>query len=309
MYPGVPQGSILGPLLFLIYINDIVNCTESFKTVLFADDTTLYASHRNLNDLIHTVNIGLNTVHDWMLANKLTLNITKTKYLLHHRKKLVPQNLEPIKIGNSILSEDKSVKFLGVLVDRELKWIPHIQHVKNKINKQCGILYLTRRYFGPKSLKQLYYSLIYPFLIYCHTIWGNAGKTKLNKIEIAQKRAIRTITFTKKKNNKYPPSNEQFKSLRLLKLSDINIFCSANFVYKSINNHNHVRLFSYRSNERYNLRNNSDLEIPSLSTNQSQTSISYRGVKVWNDIPRHIQTKTSLTSFKITLKSYLLNKY
>ncbi len=302
---GVPQGSILGPLLFNLYVNDFVNSNALFKTILFADDTTLYASHNNLNTLVQSVNNELYNVYCWMNANKLTLNIDKTKYIIHHRKKSVPPHIDSIKIGNSVIMEEQNVKFLGVVVDRHLTWQSHIQNLTDKMNKQCGILYLTRSCFPTEVLKQLYYSLVYPYLSYCHTIWATAGITITERVKLALKRTVRTITFKRK----YDHTNDLFKSLRLLKWEDINIYCTAIYVYKSINNDNYTEIFNFRSNERYSLRNTRDLEIPALTSNQSQKSIKYHGVKVWNALPQYVRDKSSPSGFKISLKSYLLSKY
>lgn len=255
--------------------------------------------------LIQSVNTELNEVRKWMIANKLTINVSKTKYLILHRKKNIPNNLEPIRIGNSILIEEQSIKFLGVVVDNRLTWNSHIQYINSKINKQCGILYLTRKCFNAGALRQLYYSLIYPFLSYCHTIWGNTGKTNTKRIEIAQKRVIRTMAF----KGKFDHTNELFRTFKLLKFQDVNTFCSSIFVYKSMHGFNNLRLFNVHLNERYDLRNVNDLVIPLMSSKPSQTSIAYHGAKIWNSIPINIQNKPSLASFKINLKSYLLNRY
>ena len=161
---------------------------------------------------MHNVNNELDNVYNWIISNKLTLNIDKTQYIIFHRNKNIPVNLERLKIGSSVLKEVENTKFLGVIVDRQLSWSSHIQNIVNKINKQCGILYLTRNYLNAKALKLIYYSLIYPFLSYCHTVWGAAGKTMLDRISIAQKKVIRTITY----KSKYFHTNDLFKSLGLL---------------------------------------------------------------------------------------------
>ena len=127
----------------------------------------------------------------------------------------------------------------------------------------------------------------------------------LDRISIAQKKVIRTITY----KSKYSHTNDLFKSLGLLKLSDINIYNNGIFVYKSLHNHSNAGLFTYHVNTRYNLRKVNLLEIPLLHTNQSQTSIRYQGVKVCNQIPPDIQNKPTTSSFKKSLKSLLLNKY
>lgn len=301
---GVPQGSILGPLLFILYINDFVHSSKLLKFILFADDSTLYMSHRDLRFLINTVNSELNNVNDWVIANKLTINLEKTNYITFHRNLIKPANLEPIKLSTAILREVDSVKFLGVMVDRQLSWLPHIQYIQKKINKQCGILYLTRNSFNTGALIQLYYSLIYPFLSYCHTIWGTTGKTKLKPLFLSQKKIMRTIAGA----TRYAHTNDIFRSHRLLKLEDINTYCSAIFVFKALFCQNNQELFNYRANNQYNLRNN-PLQIPLMTTNQSQTSILYHGVKVWNNLPTNIQNKNTLASFKMSLKAHLLSQY
>ena len=302
---GMPQGGTMGPLLFILYVNDLVNSNRLFNSILFADDTTLYASHSNLNTLVHLVNTELNNVHSWMIANKLTLNIDKTKYIIHHRKKKRPPDIDAIKIGNVNITEVENIKFLGVIVDKELKWNSHILNIKNKISKQCGILYLVRNCFSRDVLKQLYYTLIYPYLTYCHTVWATAGITKINKVELVQKRVIRTITYKRKFDHTHP----LFKSLRLLKWEDVNVYFTAVFVYKTINNLNSLQLFNFRLNERYNLRYSNDLVIPALASAQSQKSVAYHGVTIWNALPVHIRERPSLSTFKIALKCHLLSKY
>ena len=156
-----------------------------------------------------------------------------------------------------------------------------------------------------RAMQHIYYSLIYSHLFYCHTVWGAAGKFKTNSLMTAQKRTIRTMSYLKK----YDHTNESFKTLRLLKYKDINTYCCALYVYKSVNNHISNDFFQFRVNERYPLRNNNILDTPYMRTTQSQTSIRYHGVKVWNDLPSFVKEKTSVTSFKKALKLFLLSQY
>ena len=151
-----------------------------------------------LHSLIISINTELEKVKNWLASNKLTLNIEKTNFMIVQRNKNIPDNIPSIKIGNKSVREAESVKFLGIMVDRQLSWNVHIQNVTNKLNKQCGILYLTWDSLNVNAMKMVYYSLIYPFLTYCHTGWGATGKSKLKSIEVSLKKIIRISTYKSK---------------------------------------------------------------------------------------------------------------
>ena len=164
---------------------------------------------------------------------------------------------------------------------------------------------MTREMLTTDALKQLYYTLIFPHLFYCHTVWGGVSHNKMNSITVAQKRVIRTISFKRKFHHTSPC----FKKLSILKLIDVTKYCFALFVYKSLNNHAPNNFFQYSTNGRYDLRNNNLLRIPLVMSTQSQTSIIYRGAKIWNDTPSNIKDKNSIYSFKRSLKMSLMLNY
>ena len=137
---------------------------------------------------MHSVNVELYNVDNWISSNKLILNIDKTEYMIFHSNKNIPHNIESLKIGITIIKDNESIKFISIVVDRQLSWSNHIQNIYNKWNKQCGILYLTHNYFDTNAHKQIYYSFICPCLSYCHTVWGAAGKTKLYRMTPARKK-------------------------------------------------------------------------------------------------------------------------
>ena len=301
---GVPQGSILGPMLFLIYINDIVNSSAYLKYILFADDSNLYASHPDLQSLISDMNRELGKVGDWITSNRLTLNLEKTHYLIFHRKRL-PSQYDTLIMGNTTLERVEYTKFLGVIIQDTLKWDRHVQYVTDKINKTCGILYLTRHMLTISALKQIYYSLIYPNIVYCLAIWGAAGNTKTQQVVVAQKRVIRIIASLNRRDH----THGTFLDLKILKFAEIKSYCCAVYVYKSINSIIDSNYFQYRRNEFHSLRDPDLLRVPVVRSTQSQAFIQYHGVKVWNALPSHIRGKNTLASFKSSLKSYFILEY
>ena len=168
-----PTGSVLGPLLFLLYTNYLCNSSKAFDIHLFADDTNLFCTHKNMVNLEHLVNQNIKNVTDWFNCNKLSLNIDKTNFVIFHP----PHQKVAFKIKvivNSIeIKQVTSIRYLGIHVDGNLNWKEHVQYVSTKIKRSIGMLSKIRNYVTPKVITQLYYSLIYPYLTYGIVIWGN----------------------------------------------------------------------------------------------------------------------------------------
>ena len=190
---GIPQGSILGPIFFIIYNNDLPLVYDILSTTLFADDTNFTISNNNYQEMVTELNHELEKIYDWTISNRLTINTTKTELLSFSNLKISPSNNDVILNGTS-LSFVNHARFLGVTIDSNMNFRTHIQNINTKISKNCGIFGKIKR-FLPTSSRLVYYnSFVLPYLSYNIIHWGNTNECHLNSLYLTQKRVVRYIT-------------------------------------------------------------------------------------------------------------------
>ena len=305
-------GSVLGPLLFLIYINDLPKATSILSFYLFADDTNIYFEADDLNNLTKTINKELSKVKSWLDCNKLALNIDKTNFVLFHspRKKL--PDLININFGKKNISRCKYVKFLGILLDEHLTWKYHITDLYRKLTRTSGIFFKIRHYIPLQPLVSLYNSLFSSFLCYGITAWSLTYDTYLNQLYLLQKKIVRCISFS----HFAAPSTPIFHSLKILKLEDIIHSTILPFVYKALNKISPTCFHNYftpnSSVHRFGTCQviRGDLFKSFKNTNlYGLKSIKYFGSKLWNTLPLFIHFSVSISVFRSSLKTFFIDSY
>ena len=303
---GVPQGSVLGPLLFLIYINDLCNAVCYSKTSLFADDTSIVYSDVSLKNIETFINLDLNNLYVWLCANKISLNVAKTKILLFRNvHKKITHNLN-FEINGKEIKLSESVKYLGVTLDHLLNWNLNTKILCSKLTKANGAISKLRHFVSRSTLIQIYYALFFSHLNYACQIWGQSHNSNLERIFKLQKRCVRLITFSEFNAHSSP----LFLNLNVLKISDVIKLRNISLVQEILTGKSPPRVSSVFSLSYYQhghlTRGSSNylLSRPTFRTSSyGINSITYRSILNWNELQKH-HPESSLSSFsKSKLKS------
>ena len=213
---GVPQGSVLGPLLFLVYINDLHRCIRTSETYHFADDTHLLNFSKTVWNLCGRVNSDLRVLVSWLNANKISLNTSKTEFVIFRSPWRRMDCIPRIKLFGQKLSPSKSVKYLGVHLDEHLNWKVHTAFVAAKLRRANGAISKLRHYVPRPILLNIYHAIFASHARYASQIWGLCDNTTTHRIQILQNTALRLITFKEPRSS----ANPLYHELSLLKIFD-----------------------------------------------------------------------------------------
>jgi len=304
---GVPQGTVLGPILFLAYMNDISWGLTSGDLISYADDTVLLFSGSSWNDALRSASAGLSGVSDWLDRNHLLLNLNKTKMMRFAFNELEPmnndltihQNCRSDTCNCPKIQETQTIKYLGVHIDSNMKWVNHSQYLNNVLKNTIHKFYLLRNILKKKTLITVYKSLIESKLRYCNIIWGGLYDEHLKQINVTQRHILKVIL---KLPRDYPSvqlySNNNILSTRGLYMVDLLVFVHKRNIYSKIDHSIETRS-----------KQNKLLKVVRCRSTAAQRFISFLGPRLYNFLPRNLKDIGSIRRFKTAVNDYVNNNY
>jgi len=276
---------------------------------LYADDTFLCSQHEYITTVETEVNVELEKVYDWLASNKLTLNISKSKFMIISKRKISTDEFS-VKIHDEPLEKCDSYKYLGACIDKDLSWKPHISYISQKISKACGSLAKIRHSVDVDILREVYHALLHSYLRYGIIAWGTAGHSSLKSLQVIINRAIRIMCFAPLGTMDVNPLYEILEILQFDQIYELEV---CKFIFKKEKNILPIEIGSYfefreTPTHQYNLHNRTNhLNRGIISkTVHGDKSISKRGYQFWGSIPDEIKSSVSASIFKKKLKTYNL---
>ena len=291
---GIPQGTLLGPILFILYLNNIFNINIKGKLTSFADDTVLFNQDKNWSLLKIKAEHDLQKLKEWFDYKRLTINFEKTYFVPFCSYKPSLPEYKQIKIAFHKINISTSIKYLGIVIDSHLTWKNHISFVVKKLRSLLYLFKSIREYLDNKHIKIIYHSLIQSHISYGIIGWGGILSVHLKDLIIIQKR------FLKVWLNKPPtyPSDQLFLEARVLDPRQIHFKTLCEWEFQ-----NKTQLPS----REYKMRNNLNLPIPKMQKSIGQRSHSYLKIKAYNKLPNHVKNIPNYRKFQKELKTYLQN--
>ena len=304
---GVPQGSVLGPLFFILFINDLPNCCPLGNFRIFADDTNVFVHGDNIDELINACRNIMISLSSWFLTNKLTLNADKSSFTIFKSPRKSINLPNSISFLNHKINRVSYIKFLGVTLDENLSFKQHINEVCNKLKNLFHVFYSIRGFLSKENIRTLYYALIYSRIKYGIVVYGQAKASNMKRIQTLQNKLLKVLA-----GKKYRYSTDKLHNeFDLLKVSDITNQEVLTFVYNFFSNglpgifNNYFQTFS--ENHNYNTRNAS-LRIRKIRRNNEfgAKSIKNKGSDLWNNLNNNIKVSLNTKLFRSNYKKSIL---
>ena len=302
---GVPQGSVLGPVLFLIYINDLYMCNENCKIKMFADDTCLTVYGKTIDEVLLDGQAKSTDLFEWCLYNKLTVNADKTCFMIFHsRKRHVPNNVTSITINEKVIKIVSSVKYLGLIFDESLTWNEHVNSLCNSLLKYFGIFNQVKHFINKRLARQIYFAFIYSRIRYGIETYGSCSEKLINKIQIIQNKLMKMLLGL----NPRTSTNRLHMYMNVLKVKDLYKVNILDFVNSCITGKCPDSFNNYfiERESNYNIRN-IGLYVKRCNTDIGSSAVCTFGAKLWNGLNTDLKQHSHKLSFRKHLVKFFIN--
>lgn len=305
---GVPQGSCLGPLLFNIYVNDMALLPITAHMVQFADDTVFTYTSPSIEHLETVLNSDLSIIADWCFANKLALNIRKTKAMLFTTRQ--NPTFPRLHINNSDVEFVNVYKYLGIKIDNKLKFDEHINSLKGKLARVVGMTFALGRVIDVTIARSIYFSLAYSHITYLISIWGHSGLTRIEDVQVQQNKIVRNLF---RHRSPQLSTSELYARYNLLKIKDIYTLEIGKMMFSALHTNKYPLLKQHLDalhwTHNHNTRKVSIYRLPFARILPDYNSFLFQAVKSWNGFPLHVRNSISLPQLKRELSKHLLSSY
>ena len=302
---GVPQGSVLGPTLFCLYINDLPLSLSQSDAVLdlFADDSTLHTINKDVSFIQNSLQISLNDVQLWCKKNKMALHPKKTKSMLiatRQKHQLYPLSLD-LYLNSSAIQQVDDHRILGVIFDETLSWHSHINNMCKTISRNLFLMNKLKHLVSMKALKLFFHAHILSHFNYSSNLWSNASQVYLKRLESLHKRGAKLLLSEASLS-----TTDKYKALYLLPFKDQMLYNGCVLMHKIHNGKSPSYLLTLFTRARIGSRANLYI-LPLPRIDLFKSSMSFWGAHIWNNLSSSIKNCSSLFSFKIQLKSHLFS--
>lgn len=307
---GVPQGTVMGPNLFVMYINDIVKCVDKCSIQLFADDTLLYFVGEDVCDVVDVINSELRILQEWLSNNSLSVNIEKTKFMIIKSRYnfIDTKNHRGVYIHDEKIEQVQQCKYLGVVIDSALAFSDHAVYITGKLAKKVNIVSRLRNLLSSWTKLLIYKTIVLPHLNYCATILFLLNNTEIGNMQKKQNRALRAIL----KCSRYTSIRRMLDETQLLSVRQTIFFNSMVVIYKIKNGlftqHLLNELVYVGDIHNYETRSRENFYVRTVSTTYSQNNLFHKGLIEFDKLPSEIKNSQSVKLFKAKCRQYCLER-